>query len=164
MMFYEEVIKAFNRENIEFVIIGGIALNLHGVPRTTMDLDMAVALEDENLKKIVTILKTLGHRPRAPVDIDEFAIENLEKWRNEKKMDAFTFWNPKKPYEEIDILIYNPIEFRELKTRAKIISADGLEIPIASIDHLIKLKRISNREQDKSDIIALQKIKQFGEK
>lgn len=164
MMFYEKVLKAFNREGVEFVVIGGIALNLHGVPRATADLDMAIALEEENLKKIVNILKAFGHKPRAPINIDEFAIGNLERWRNEKKMDTFTFWNPKKPYEEIDILIHNPIDFGQLKSKAQIITAEGLEIPIASIDHLIKLKRISNREQDKSDIKALQKIEKLREK
>ncbi|MFQ6105676.1 MAG: hypothetical protein ACE5NL_01215, partial [Candidatus Hydrothermarchaeaceae archaeon] len=109
-MFYEGVIKVFNRKGVEYVVVGGIALNLHGVPRATADLDIAVALEDKNLKNIVHALKVLGYKPRLPIKIDEFSIENLEKWRKEKKMEAFTFWNPKKPYEEVDVLIHNPID------------------------------------------------------
>lgn len=163
-MFYAEVLKALNRKGAEYVVIGGIALNLHGVPRATADLDIAIGLEKENLEKIAGALKVLGYRPRVPIKVDEFTIENLEKWRKEKKMEAFTFWNPKKPYEEVDILINNPMDFGEIEKSKEVIEAGGVKIPIASIEHLIKLKKISGREQDKSDIIALKKIKKLREK
>lgn len=149
---------------MEYVVIGGIALNLQGVPRATADLDIAVALEEGNLKRIVRALKALGYKPRAPVEIKEFKLANLEKWRKEKRMKAFTFWNPKKLYGGIDVLINNPIDFGEMKSASDVIDARTARIPIASIDHLIALKKISNRKQDKSDIVALQKIKRLREK
>ncbi|MFQ5800160.1 MAG: nucleotidyl transferase AbiEii/AbiGii toxin family protein [Candidatus Hydrothermarchaeales archaeon] len=159
-MFYETVFREFNKKGIQYVVADGIALNLHGVPRATADLDLCIAIEDENLKRIVEVLKVLGFRPRIPVKIEEFAIvENLKRWSEEKKMLAFTFWNPKKPYEEIDIFIHNPIDFHEIDSTKEVIEAEDIQIPIVSLDTLIALKRISNREQDRSDIAALEKIK-----
>jgi predicted nucleotidyltransferase len=161
-MFYEHVFRNLNKKGIKYVVIGGIALNLHGVPRATADLDIAVAIEEKNLLKIVEVFKMMGYRPRIPVEIEEFArIENLERWREEKNMKVFTFQNPKKSYEEVDILIKSPIDFNDISSTKEVITAGGIQIPIASIDTLIKLKAMSGREQDISDIAALSKIKKL---
>lgn len=160
-MFYEKVFRSFNEKGIRYIVVGGIALNLHGVPRATADLDLMVVLDNKNLKKIAVVLSEMGFRPRLPVKAEEFCdSQNLEKWNKEKKMEAFTFWNPKKYYEEVDILIHNPIDFEALDKAKEIIEARGIKIPIVSLDHLIKLKETCNREQDKSDVEALKKIKQ----
>lgn len=159
-MFYEKVFRSFNREGIKYIVVGGIALNLHGVPRATADLDLMVVLENENLEKIAAVFGEMGFKPRLPVKVEEFCDpRNLEKWNREKRMVAFTFWNPERSYEEVDVLVRNPIDFETLDKAKEIVEARGIEIPIVSLDHLIKLKEISNREQDKSDIEALKKIK-----
>jgi predicted nucleotidyltransferase len=164
-MYYEEVFRALNNKGVRYVVVGGIALNLHGVPRATADLDIAVALENENLEKIVEAMMELGFKPRLPVTPQEFSNPlNLEKWKKEKNMKVFTFWNPHKPYEEVDILISNPIKFEELEKTREVVKAKGIEIPIISIDYLIKLKEFAGRKQDESDIEALKKIKRMKEK
>ncbi len=161
-MFYEHVFRNLNKKGIKYVVIGGIALNLHGVPRATADLDIAVAIEEKNLLKIVDVFKMMGYIPRIPVEIEEFArIENLERWREEKNMKVFTFQNPKKSYEEVDILIKSPIDFNDISSTREVITAGGIQIPIVSIDMLIKLKTLSGRKQDISDIAALSKIKKL---
>ena len=162
VMFYEAVFKEFNEKGIEYLVVGGIAANLHGVPRATADLDLAVAIKEENLKKIVSVMRDLGFQPRLPVEIEDFAsLENLEMWHREKNMQVFTFWNPKTPYSEIDIFIHNPIDFNELNRSREMIDAGDLSIPIVSLDCLIELKTLSDREQDRSDIAALEKIRKL---
>lgn len=163
-MYYEEVLRALNLKKVAYVIVGGIAVNLHGVPRSTADLDLMIALNNQNLRKITSILDDLSYRPRIPTKIEDITIENLAKWRRDKRMLVVSFWNPKRPYEEVDILSQNPIEFEEIKAKSKTVRADGLKIPIASISHLILLKKISNRDQDKADISALEKIRKMREK
>lgn len=161
-MFYERVFRELNKERAKYLVIGGIALNLHGVPRATADVDLAAEIEKRNLKKIATVLKKIGFKPRLPVEIEDFSNpQNLEKWHKTKKMVAFTFWNPKKSFEEIDILINSPIEFKDLDKAKKVIKAKDISIPIVSIDHLIKLKEMSGRKQDEADIKALKKIKKM---
>ncbi len=164
-MYYEGVFRALNRRGVRYVVVGGIALNLHGVPRATADLDIAVALEKENLEKIVEAMMELGFKPRIPVKPEEFRNPaNLERWKREKNMKVFTFWNPNRPYEEVDILINSPIKFEDIERTKETVRARGIEIPIISIDYLIKMKEFAGREQDESDIEALKKIKRIKEK
>lgn len=161
-MFYEDVLRALNKKKVKYLIVGGLALNLYGVPRTTADLDLMIELRNENLKKISDALGEAGFKPKAPIKIEEFSdVKNLEKWSREKNMEAFAFWSPKKPYEEVDILIRNPVDFEEADKAKKIIEAKDIKIPVISLKHLIKLKEISGRELDKSDIDALKKIKRL---
>src|SRR3990172_4271527 len=137
-MFYEAVFRKFNEKGVEYVVVGGFALNLHGVPRATADLDLSIAINESNLKRIVEALKDLDFKPRVPVKIDDFAVPgNLEKWHVEKNMQVFTFWNSKKPYEEIDIFVHNPIDFNVLSQMKEVVAAGEIQIPIVSIDHLI---------------------------
>lgn len=71
-VFYEEVFRALNRQGVRYLVVGGVAVNLLGVPRMTKDLDLMLDLEDDNLKRFVSAAKELGYRPRAPVSLDEF--------------------------------------------------------------------------------------------
>lgn len=161
-MFYERVFRELNRNRVKYLVIGGVALNLHGVPRATADLDLAVKIEKKNLEKLAVALKNLGFKPRVPIKIDDFSKpENLEAWHKEKKMHAFTFWNPKKSFEEIDILIKSQIEFKDMYKEKKVVKARYINIPIVSIEHLIKLKETSGRKQDEADVEALKKIKKL---
>lgn len=77
-------------------------------------------------------------------------------------MEAFTFWNRKKPYEEIDVLTRNPVGFEEMYRGKIVVDARGVKIPVASIRHLKNLKKISAREQDKLDIKVLEKLEKLG--
>lgn len=59
----------------------------------------------------------------------------------------------------MEVLIDVPIDFKEMWNRREVRKADHFEINIVSVDDLIVLKKYANREQDKSDIILLSKIK-----
>ena len=85
-MYYEKVFRALNSRGVKYVVVGGIALNLHGVPRATADLDIAVAIDEKNLEKLFEVMEELGFKPRIPVSSQEFANPaNIEKWKTEKK-------------------------------------------------------------------------------
>jgi len=65
-----EIIEALTSERVEFIIAGGVAVVLHGVERLTMDLDTAVSLKKDNVKKIIKVMNKLGLIPRLPVNAD----------------------------------------------------------------------------------------------
>jgi signal recognition particle subunit SEC65 len=84
-MFYERVFRELNKNRVKYLVIGGVALNLHGVPRATADLDLAVEIEKKNLEKIAAVFKKIGFKPRVPVKVENFSNpENLETWHKEK--------------------------------------------------------------------------------
>jgi len=63
--FYEDVLRALDAASIRFVLVGGVAVILHGVPRTTADLDLVIDLEEGNVRRFVGVMTQLGFVPRA---------------------------------------------------------------------------------------------------
>jgi hypothetical protein len=68
-----EIFEALIKEDVKFVIAGGIAVNLLGVPRFTADLDLIIALNKNNALKFIKCITNLGFRPKAPVNAETFA-------------------------------------------------------------------------------------------
>lgn len=84
------IIKILSDANIEYVLVGGLAVALHGYQRVTMDVDVVVAMNRENVQKLIDCAKAADMRPVIPVSIDSLAQpELLERWYNEKGMLAF---------------------------------------------------------------------------
>ena len=159
-MYYESVLRTFHREKVRYLIAGGMAVNLYGVPRFTKDLDILIDPSEGNLRRLEKALRFLGYRPKVPVSMKAFLKpENWKKWKKEKGMLALNLYHPAKPYEEIDLLVNLPIEFSKAKKNSKIISAGNLRLHLVGLEDLIRLKRQAKREQDLADIEALQKVR-----
>jgi predicted nucleotidyltransferase len=60
MIFYEDILREFQKQKVKYVLVGGIAINLLGLMRSTSDMDVLVEMTDDNLKKAVNILKKKG--------------------------------------------------------------------------------------------------------
>lgn len=67
------VFQALQAASVRYLVVGGVAVVLHGHPRFTADLDLVVALEPGNARAAVEALAGLGYRPRPPVDGRLFA-------------------------------------------------------------------------------------------
>ena len=68
-----KIFQSLNNQGIRYLAVGGIAVIAHGYARLTMDLDLVVSLDDENIHKALVVFSDLGYRPRIPVPMDEFA-------------------------------------------------------------------------------------------
>lgn len=55
-MFYEAIFEKLNESHVDYIVVGGVALVLHGVVRLTADLDLMVYLESNNLSNFVNIM------------------------------------------------------------------------------------------------------------
>jgi hypothetical protein len=94
-MLYQKIIEKMNDEQVEYLVVGGIAVNLYGYIRATMDLDMLLMLDDVNTGKFIKIAKKLGYQPRVPVAIDDFSDPVKRKeWIRKKNMKVFSVYNP----------------------------------------------------------------------
>jgi hypothetical protein len=158
-MLYEEIFRGLYTARVRYLIVGAVAINLHGVPRMTADLDLMVELTDRNLRTCVEAIVALGYRPRVPVEATDFLDPaKRREWQESKSMVMFTWIHPARPYEEIDIFLENPIDFESAYAKRKDLRIEDFTIPLASVPDLITLKQISGREQDRSDIEALRQI------
>jgi len=163
MLDYLGIITAFNKEKIKYIIVGGLAVNLYGIPRMTYDLDLILDLEKANLTKFLNLLKKWGFKPKIPVDIMDFADkEKRNVWIKDKNMKAFNLVNPDWPVGEIDVIINTPIDYEKGIKNVTYVSLDNISVPIVSIDDLIKMKQDTGRKQDEIDIRYLLEIKNEG--
>ncbi len=91
-MFYEDVFRILNEYKVKYIVVGGVAVVLHGVLRFTADLDLIVELKEENLEKFYVALGTIGYLPKVPVKKEEFKdARKREEWKKEKGMKVFSF-------------------------------------------------------------------------
>ena len=159
-MIYEEVFKEFQLRGVRYLVVGGMAVNLYGYVRLTMDLDIMIDLSDKNLSKAVDVMEKFGYTPRVPVNPHEFiSEEKRDEWIKEKGAVVFTFIDLKKPFKQIDIFLSNPINFEEAYSRREVMTIAGAKVSIASIDDLIKMKAATGRPRDMEDIHHLERIK-----
>ncbi len=161
-MFYEEVFRKLSEQKVRFAVAGGVAVVLHGIVRLTADLDLILDMAEENLLKFIGCMKELGFRPRLPVLPEDFMkVENREKWKKETGMKVFTFFNPHRQIQQIDVFIEEYIPFAEVEKDIIHVQARDISVPVISLDHLKALKRISARPQDIADIEMIEEIEKM---
>src|SRR3990172_8953842 len=98
---YRGIFKELNKLKIDYLVVGGLAVNFHGVPRMTYDVDLMILLQEENIKKLVAKLTDWGYRPKVPVDPMELAYDaKRNSWIKEKGMKAMNFYSEKAPIGE----------------------------------------------------------------
>ncbi len=103
-------------------------------------------------------LCSIGLQPRLPVSLDDFAdAGKREDWRN-RNILVFPLWDPANPIRSVDVFIDEPVAFGDLLADAVIKDMQGLNVRIASIPHLIEMKRRAGRLRDLDDIDKLQQI------
>jgi predicted nucleotidyltransferase len=155
-----DLIKMLEDAGVDYVLVGGLAVALHGYQRVTMDVDVVLALDEENLRRFVSAARVAGLQPVIPVDIESLARpELLDQWHREKGMLAFGLRQPQGMATVIDVLIRPVVPYAELRRDAVSVAVGPLRIPVASIDHLIAMKTGTGRGKDKIDIEELQKLK-----
>ena len=130
---------------VDFVLIGGMAGIARGSNYPSFDLDVAYARDKANVKRVVAALREIGVRPRgAPADLpfqlDERTIENGVN---------FTFITP---FGDFDVLadVGGIRSYDELAAASEEREVFGLPVRVASLDHLIAMKRAANRPKDRN--------------
>ena len=161
-MFYLDLFRALDDGDVRYVLVGGVALNLHGVERATMDVDIAIALDHHNLARAVEALRGLGMQPIAPVDWDDVLRPGqLDQWYREKHMLALGLRKVTDMVPNVDVLTRPSVPFETLFANGSVRDLAGVPVRVASIDDLIALKTGTGRALDASDVEALLKLKQM---
>lgn len=150
-MFICKVCQAFEKNNINYAIVGGYAVALHGAIRGTLDIDYIIAWNKKELLSAVNVLNELGLESRIPVTAEQI-FENRDAYVKEKNMIAWHFANLKNPLEQVDLLIYYDLS----NHLVDIIKTPSCSIRILNKQDLITMKQKSGRPQDLEDIKALQ--------
>lgn len=159
-MFYVDLFAALDHHKVDYLLIGGLAVSLHGVERATMDVDITVAMSPANLAALIETAKELGLTPVLPVPLESLSnIELLREWHAQRNLEAFALRTPELAGVTIDVLLFPPMDFSAMLARAVEFDVGGTAIKVVSIDDLIALKRAVGRPIDLSDIEHLQRVK-----
>jgi len=145
---------------IRYVVVGGLALLLHGVDRLTADVDLVVDLSTDAARDTVQALAEAGFKPLAPVDPLQLAdSQRRAAWKAERGMEVFSFWDTRQQRPTVDIMLDAPVPFDELWEGALPMQIAGHTVRVASVEHLIRLKRASGRSKDLADIERLETLR-----
>ena len=156
-----DLLAALDRAEVDTVVVGGVAVVLRGHARMTVDLALALDLAPGNVLAVLDVLTNAGLVPRLPVPAAQFADADVRRsWVEERNLIAFTLHDVNDPLREVDLLATTPIPFVELRDSSDLLDVDGVRVRVASVEHLIAMKRASGRPQDLADVDALSRI--FG--
>ena len=145
---------------IDFVIVGGFAMQMHGFQRATYDVDVALAMNEPNLEKFVALATELRLSPVVPVALAALRdAEQLDAWYREKGMIAFALRSAPPDELVLDVLLRPVVDYAKLAANAVSVSLIGRRLRIAGLDDLLPMKRVAVRPKDEIDIIALNKLK-----
>jgi transcriptional regulator with XRE-family HTH domain len=137
------LLDALDRNHVDFVVIGGVAGLAHGSAYPTYDLDIAYARNRRNLERMAAALRGISVRLRGAPDDVPFQVDA-------QALDAgmnFTFVTE---FGAFDILghVEGVRGYDELRARSEIQEVGGLPVRVASLNHLIGMKRRADRPKD----------------
>lgn len=158
-MFYLDLFATLNRHQVSYVLIGGLAVALHGVERNTMDIDVCVVVSPANLANLVAAAQDLQLQPVLPVPLSALTdIDTLHRWHTERHLKAFALQSNQLAGVTLDVLLFPPVDPQAMVQRAHRLDLAGVEVPLACIDDLIALKQSAARPIDLADIEHLQRL------
>ncbi len=145
----ERILAVLAEHSVDYVIVGGLAVQTHGHVRTTVDIDVYPRPEPANLERLADALRALDGRILNPggeaLEIDAATLPRATLWQIETRHGA------------IDVLHDAPgaPPYDELRERALEIQLGDLALAVAGRDDLISMKRASGRPVDLEDLAAL---------
>jgi predicted nucleotidyltransferase len=145
----ERILSALAEHHVDYVIVGGLAVQTHGHVRTTVDVDVYPRLEPRNLQRLADALNELDARTLNPgseaIPIDAAMLPRA------------TLWQFATHHGAIDVIHDAPgaPPYDELRARALEIELGEIRLAVASRDDLISMKRASGRSVDLEDLAAL---------
>ena len=158
-MFYLEFFGALEKFGVRYLMVGGVAVNLHGAERMTSDVDLMLALDSENLARFFSAVEPFGLKPVIPATLQQLCdAETLERWVREKHMLAFALRPTQETAPTVDILVKPVVSFEEAYPRRIQVVADGVTMSVAAAEDLIRLKTGTGRQIDEADIRALRRL------
>lgn len=135
-----ELMNEFEKNNVDYILIGGIAINIHGFARNTEDIDLFINPTETNVDNLRTSMNNIFHDN----EINEITVEELEKYA------VIRYGTHDDFYIDIISKIGEQFRFQDLTYEEKFI--EGVRIRVADLNTLYKLKENTYREIDQLDI------------
>jgi hypothetical protein len=145
----ERILKALAEHGVEYVLIGGLAVQTHGHVRTTNDADLIPAPNPANLERLAAALRALdarvlnlGHEGTA---VDAAMLPRSTIWQFATRDGG------------VDVMHEVPggAPYSALSERALHVQLGDVDVPVVDLDDLIRMKLARGRPLDLADVAAL---------
>ncbi|HEX7312887.1 MAG TPA: hypothetical protein VF297_03150 [Pyrinomonadaceae bacterium] len=140
-MGYEDVFERLEAAGVRYVVVGGVAMTLHGHERPPRDLDLVVEKAPEEMRRATEAILSLGFVPTLPLPLGTLAVLRFTD-ASGREMDVFT---------------NSRAHFEELWSGSELRASAGRPVRVCSLSYLIRMKRLNGRPQDFRDIETLLK-------
>lgn len=137
-----DVFASFQRHKVKYLVIGGIAAVLHGVPRATFDVDILIEASPENAQQLLDALLEASFATATLIDADELLAHEITIFRDRVRVDVQTSTPG--------------IKFEEAWQNKVVMTYQGQEFYVAAKEDLIASKRAAGREKDLEDVRMLE--------
>jgi hypothetical protein len=152
----DQILEVLERYEVSYVVIGGLAAEIHGSPYITRDVDVTPARNRENFSKLAAALTELEAKLRVP-GLDE----PIEVPLDERSFQQGTTWTYVTRHGNLDIALlpdgtrgYD--DLRRAATRERL--TDNLEVLVAALSDVIRSKEAAGREKDRAVLPALRQV------
>lgn len=136
---FKEFLRLLNANRVEYLLVGGYAVGLHGYPRATVDLDVWVRATPANADRVVRALRSFG-----------FDLPALEPRLFVDPRSIVRFGTP--PFRIEIMTSIDGVEYDACRRRRSHFDIDGVPVPVISLDDLKTNKRAAGRNKDLADL------------
>lgn len=136
---YSDVFDCLNRNEVRYIVISGVAVVLHGYVRPIYDLDIVIDLAPDEAQRAMRALSASGFVPTLPLPLSAVSVLRMFDQLN----------------REIDLFVRYYVPFEEMWSASEMFSVHDSLVRVASLEHLIRVKRINGRPHDLQDIEGL---------
>ena len=150
---YAKILSVLTENRVQFVLIGGVAANLHGSARATFDLDLVYGRQRANIARLVRALVPYrpylrGATPGLPFHFDERTVRSGLNFTLETTLG------------DVDLLgeVVGGGNYEQLLAHTIEVRAFGLRCKCVTLERLIQLKRAAGRPKDLESIAELQAL------
>ncbi len=136
---FREFLRLLNASRVDYLLVGGYAVGLHGYPRATIDLDVWVRATPENAVRVIDALTAFG-----------FDLPGLEPRLFVDPRSIVRFGVP--PFRIEVMTTIDGVSYPECRERAVTFDIDGLPVPVIALADLRTNKRAAGRHKDLADL------------
>jgi hypothetical protein len=140
---FTDVLEVLESKRARYVVVSGFAVVMHGHARPIDDLDIVVDPTPDEAQRCMHALALAGFVPSIPLPLHLVTVIRM--------FDRFS--------REVDVFVRYSISFEELWSCAESVKVGSQTTRIASLEHLIRAKRLNGRPHDLSDIEGLTRVR-----
>lgn len=149
------ILKTLLTHRVDFILVGGYAVNYYGYNRVTGDMDIWLKPDNDNKEMLLAALTSL--------DFDEEGIATIRSW-DFARPQKFHIGHEKQPDKTEFMTHISGVTYEEAKKEHIIARIDEMELPMIHYNNLIRNKKSTGRTKDLADVEYLEKIMQLRKK